>query len=95
MGEEHAGVAIAVRKGTEHQLIDDFRDDMLAIKLETSKGPIILTTLYSPPRRNYLPMGDLRRVMGRNCPVYFLRDLNAHHRAFDYGNNDNKGNLLI
>ena len=33
--------------------------------------------------------------MGRNCPVYFLRDLNAHHRAFDYGNNDNKGNLLI
>ena len=79
MNELHAGVAIAVKRGIHHQLIDDFADDVLAIRLESTKGPFIITTLYSPPRRNYLPIGELNRLMDKNIPVYLLGDLNAQH----------------
>ena len=41
-GEDHAGVAVAIKKGIAYNIIDDFQEDVLAIKVETSKGPVIV-----------------------------------------------------
>ena len=58
--ERHAGVAKAIKKNIPYLLIDDFREDLLGIKLYTSKGPMIIVTHYSPPRYDYLPLGEMR-----------------------------------
>ena len=47
--EDHAGVAIGIKRGISYQLLDDFQEDILAIRLETRKGPVIVATCYSPP----------------------------------------------
>ena len=70
--EDHAGIAIAVRKDLKYQIIDDFDDDLLAVRLETTKGPIIVFTHYSPPRRNYLPRGNMKKIFQKTDPVYFI-----------------------
>lgn len=93
--ERQAGVAIAIRKNIEHQLWDDFDDDLLAVKVKTRRGPIIVSTLYSPPRRNYLPVGDLGRLLHRNLPVYLFGDLNAQHHTFGYNYANTKGRILV
>ena len=92
--EDHAGIAIAVRKDLKHQIIDDFDDDLLAVRLETTKGPIIMFTHYSPPRRNYLPLGNMKKIFQKTDPVYFIGDLNANHEAFGYRTNNLKGRLI-
>ena len=57
--EQYAGVAIAVHKDIRYQILDDFIDDILGIRILTLRGPIDILTHYSPPRRNYLPLGEL------------------------------------
>ena len=86
--EEHAGIAIAVKRDIRHQLLDNFRD-VLAIELETRKGPIIISTLYQPLRRDYYPTEDLTRLMRKNKPVYILADMNARHAFVGHTNNNN------
>ena len=92
--EEHAGIAIAVKRGIKHQLLDNFRDDMLAIELETRKGPIIISTLYQPPRRDYYPTEDLTRLMRKNKAVYILADINARHAFVGHTTNNYMGRIL-
>ena len=58
LNENNAGIAIAVKKNTKYKLHDDTSDDILAIQLETERGPVIICTLYVPPRRNILPIQD-------------------------------------
>ena len=77
--EDHAGVAIAVKSSIQHRILDDFNEDMLAIQVESSRGPIIIATYYQPPRRNYLDIQDLASIMRKQLPVYLLADLNARH----------------
>ena len=48
-GEESPGIAVAIKRTIKHKLIDDFDLDMLAIKIDTTKGPIIISTTYLPP----------------------------------------------
>ena len=91
LNEWHAGVAIAVRKDVRYQLLDDFADDILGVKLQTSKGPINIITHYSPPRRDYLPLGELNQKLQSNEPVYLLGDLNARHPMFGYNRSNMKG----
>ena len=49
--EEHAGIAVAVRRDIKYQLMDDYMGDALPIKIETTQGPVIILTTYVPPRR--------------------------------------------
>ena len=58
----HAGIAIAVKKDVQHQILDDFQE-VLAVKIVTTKGPIIVMTHYSPPRVNRLPIGDINECL--------------------------------
>ena len=89
--EQHAGVAIAVRKDIRYQILDDFIDDILGIRILTLRGPINILTHYSPPRRNYLSIGELNRKLQSNEAVYLMGDLNAHHTIFGYRYTNLKG----
>ena len=52
--EEHAGVAIAIKYNVKHKILDNFQEDFIGIEIDTNRGPIIVTTTYLPPRRNYI-----------------------------------------
>ena len=84
-------MAIAVRKNIRYHILDDFVDDIIGVRILTVRGPINIITHYSPPRRNYLPIGEINRKLQCNEPVYLLGDLNAHHPMFGYQHTDLKG----
>lgn len=92
--EDHAGVAIAIKRNIYHQLIDDSMEDLLAIRIETAKGPIILATTYRPFRRKYPPVEDLIKLFKRKEPVYLLADLNARHRTLGHRENNETGEII-
>ena len=94
LNEQHAGIAIGIRKDANCKILDDFTDDLLGIQVETTKGPIAVFTIYSPPRRNYLPVGELKRALQKTIPVYFIGDMNAHHPTLGYRYTDNKGKII-
>ena len=88
------GIAIAVKNTIQHNIIDAFLSDLLAIELETSTGKIIIATLYQPPSRDYLPIPDFITLFRRNSPVYMIADLNANHPNFGYNFSNIKGRQL-
>ena len=92
--ERHAGIAIAIRKDIDHQILDDFQDDIMAVKIEPTKGQLIIATYYSPPRRNYMPIGEIKRLLQKNVPVYLIGDLNTHHQALGHNYSDLKGDII-
>lgn len=92
--EYNDGVAIAVKTNIEYKIIDDFNQEVMAIKLNSSIGEIIIATTYLPPRRSYLPVEDFLRLANYNKPTYILGDFNARHRSFGHNNNNNVGNSL-
>ena len=92
--EDHAGIAIAVKRDLQHQVIDDFEDDVLAVKIETRKGPAVVATAYKPPRREFMSIEDLLTLFKMKDPVYFLADINARHRFIGHTDNNNIGKLI-
>ena len=91
LNERHAGVAVAVHKNLRYRLVDDFADDILGVQIETTRGPVMILTNYSPPRRNYIPSAELENKLQSNIPVYFAGDLNANLPAMDYNTYNNNG----
>ena len=94
LNEFQAGIAIAVKKNIQHKILDDFQDDILGIRMETDKGPIELYRKYSPPRRNYLPIGEINRIAQKNIPTYLIGDINAQHQMLAYTYVNNKGRII-
>ena len=92
--EDHAGVAIGIKREMSYQLLDDFQEDMLAIRLETRKGPVIVATCYSPPRRAYFLTEDISRLMRKNIPVYLVGDLNARHHFIGHRRSNHAGEVI-
>ena len=45
LNERHAGVAAVIRNNIKHQILDDFADDIFAVRLETNRGFITLATI--------------------------------------------------
>ena len=69
--ENHAGVAIAVRKNLREkcQIINDFEDDILGIHL----NDIIIFTYYSPVRCIQICLEELKEYLNiDNTPVILL-----------------------
>ena len=93
-GEGNDGVAIAIRHGLKYQLIEDFQDEFLAVRLFTPTGALTVGTCYLPPRRPYLPFPDVHRLITRQEPVYLVGDFNAHHAAFGYSSENAVGRAL-
>ena len=61
--ERHAGIAIAVKKNINYRILDNIIEDILGVELTTTKGPIIILTNYSPPRRNFMPIGKIEDIL--------------------------------
>ena len=93
--ERHAGIAIAIKKNIKHKILDDYNDDILAVRINTNRGETTIGTLYSPPRRNYLPVGDMRRLFQTNHPTYLFADLNANHQMLGYTHANYKGTVIM
>ena len=79
LNEQNAGVAIAVRKNINHKIFDNYNSDILTIQINTTRGPVNITTIYQPPRRPFLPNADLSPLMHSNIPTYIIGDMNARH----------------
>ena len=83
-GLEHDGVAVAVKRDLRHQILDDFDQEFMAVRVHTTAGPVLLATSYLPPRRNFLPFPDILRLASYDEPMYALGDFNARHRIFGH-----------
>ena len=92
--ERHAGIAIGVKKDIKHKIIDNYTEDFLTIQIETTKGPINITTAYQPPRRNYILNQDLSPIIHSNIPSYIIGDLNAIHHFIGHSRDNNVGRTL-
>ena len=87
-GRHHSGVAILIKPDIQHSIIKKrFDGDTLAIKIETSMGPIVVGVNYTPPARFGLPHNDLRWFERHQFPAYLLGDLNARHTSYDTSTN--------
>ena len=72
--ENSAGVAIAIRKNIQHQILDDFLDNVLAVRVEILKGPLIIATAYRPTRRDAFPMEDVLTLYpAETCILAFVQ----------------------
>ena len=94
LNEFQAGIAIAIKKNIQHKVLDNFQDDILGIRIETNKGPIEIYTIYSPPRRNYLPIGEINSIAQKNIPTYLIGDVNAQHQMLTYTYVNTKGRII-
>ena len=93
-GEEHAGVAIAIKQNIKHRIIDDYDADVRAIEIETARGPIQIATTYWPPRRDEIPYQEIINTARKPLPVYFLGDFNARHPFIGHRTSNNRGRFL-
>ena len=94
LNERSADIVVAIRKNMKYRILEDFIDDVLGIELRTSKGPIIIFTNYSLPRRNHVPIGELENILQKNMPVYFVGDINANVPALDNATYNNNGRAV-
>ena len=88
--EAHAGSTIAIKKGVQFTIINNFIEDTIGAKIETINGPIIVMTSYSPPRQTLLPDHDLKYMIRNQYPTIFAGDLNCRHSTFEYSSTFNR-----
>lgn len=62
-GEIADGVALAIKRGIQHRIIDDIEQEFLAVENDTSRGPVVLSTGFLPPRQLFLPYLDILRLL--------------------------------
>ena len=93
--EPQSGIAIAVKTSIVHQLIDDFQEDVLSVRIRTTRGNIEIATTYLPPRRPIFPVEDILKIARKPYPTYILADLNATHRALGHHRDNPRGISLV
>ena len=94
-GTEHAGVAIAIKSSIKHRIIDDFTGDVLAVRIETTRGPLSIVTSYVPPRNmEDFPIDDINRIMRKNEQVILIGDLNARDYFIGHRDRNLAGRLI-
>ena len=91
--EEHAGVAIAIKNNIPHKIDDNFQD-VLGIEIQTSTGPLYISTAYLPPRNDYYPYQDVNKFARKRYPAYLIGDLNARHHLIKHNDTNAKGRAL-
>ena len=95
----YSGAAILIKKGIRFENIELKNPNILAIKIQTNMGPIIISTAYIAPRNLVIPTIEITKILSYKLPTLFIADFNAHHPLFNnttagrkYG--DNKGKTL-
>lgn len=92
--EMHDGVAIGIKTKYKYKILDNFIESTLAVKIQTELGDIVIGTIYQPPRRNYLPIEDILKLLNNTNPTYILADMNAKHRIYGDNRNNSVGTSL-
>ena len=84
LNERHAGCAIAIKRGIKFEILNNFSSDFIAAKVQTTHGPVIVATAYTPPRCKALPHQDINYMINHNLPMILAADLNTRHSMFGY-----------
>ena len=92
--ENSAGIAIAIKKGLKHKIIDEYNFDLLTVEIETSRGKLHISTMYIPPRRDYLPIHDVLRILRKPHPSYIIADLNARDPILGHNGSNSTGRAI-
>ena len=96
--DKYYGIAIFIKIELKIEYVYFQLQDMLAIKLFTSMGPILIGTAYSPPKDASIPTISLNHLFSFKIPILFIGDLNGHSLALNncspYRNSDNKGKQI-
>ena len=95
--QSFSGVAIFIKHHINSHFIDfSINNNVLALKIYTSLGPLIIATSYSPPRFNSIPTIEINKLLNFNLPFLIISDFNARHLHFDNTNKspNNKGKQL-
>ena len=76
------GSAILVKQNLNHSIITNLSDTSIAVKVQTSVGPVIFLTAYIPPRINSINPLDFQKLISANAPLLVAGDFNANHQYF-------------
>lgn len=94
-----SGVAILIKNTLSYEFVFTSDSNVLAIKLNTHLGPILISTAYSPPRDISIPTPSLSKIFSYQIPTIFIGDLNGHHPLFDntslFSSGDSKGKQIF
>ena len=77
------GMAIFIKLNINVEYLHFPNEDLLAIKVQTNLGPIILATTYAPPRNYTIPLLSLNKLFSFNMPVLLIGDMNARHHILN------------
>ena len=77
-----SGVAILVKNNLSFESIVLPHKSIIAIKLKTTLGPVVIATAYIPPRVPAIPTISLHRIFKLNLPTFLAGDFNAQHQFF-------------
>ena len=93
-GERHDGVAIAIKTTLRHKIHNNFTSELIAVEINTPQGPIIIATIYLPPRRPFIPEPDIFQLLTHRKPIYIMGDWNANHTLLGYNHTNPVGRHL-
>lgn len=91
----HSGVAILIKNNIQFSIIPTSNDTILAIKIQTTLGPLIIATIYSPPRFNHINTITLNKLLDQNTPFIIIGDFNAKHNIFHNFKSNKEANAKI
>lgn len=90
------GVAILVKKTLEHAFMGTEEDAEIqdtSIEIETTRGKVRITSVYSPPNDQILEE-DIRDLLQYRIPTILIGDLNCKSRAWNSTRRNAKGDRL-
>ena len=94
----HSGTAILVKMGISFSPIELTNQHILAVKIKTTYGDIIVSAAYIAPLNPLTPTIEIMKLLDYNLPLVIIGDFDAHHPTFnnmDTRNSpDNKGIML-
>ena len=93
----HQGVCILVNHTIKYEFLTGWFTfhSMMAVKLYTLQGPIIIATAYVNPGIG-IPMHDFNVLFNHNTiPIFLAGDLNANHTALLHTHNNEHGRQLV
>ena len=64
-------------KNLNHSLKPNLSEASIAVKVQTSIGPVIVYTAYFPPRIRSINPLDFQKLISANAPLLIAGDFNA------------------
>ena len=76
--DKYYGIAIFTKVGLHTEYVYFKLGDILAVKILTTMGQIIIATAYSPPKNHSIPTISFNYLFSLKLPILFVGDLNGH-----------------